>query len=628
MAITARRSASCGSARRGTPTCCSPHVRWSMRTRWPSCGLAARAGVRVMRVGPGPQWQETKTSVEPARLDWCAGGDAATMIGQLPRLVELKPDGADIRCTAWQRGNRCTRLLMNLRNTPADVTVDGKPTELAPGVIYLLEDQAVDKKGESNRLAVTVVKGGQSKVRPEDCLATLVGPGINQPDPFPGYGGFVGWVSPIRLSGGDWLVGFSAGYWHASSPTPLRLSRKTMEAYRKMGMPADIVAPTGGRAMIMRSTDEGKTWSKPATLLDTPDDDRHPGWVELPDGTLLCSLFTYPGAEFADILKQPENAYRTVIIRSFDHGKTWDKELIRPPSPFLADESDGPMVLLKDGSVLLTISGAPKGRRSQPGGRLHEPGPRRNVASRVRHQGRPRTGRGKRHAIVGRPVGHDSTSRGGHLLVWRPRPHVDSAGDIRHADVCAESLRSPRWHAGLPARVLCAGLRRLAADLQHRWRPHVDCTGEGPRLSRGQLLRIWQGDGTARRLAVDCRPRHRRPQHQGRAEHVDPPASASASVPTIPAWSCCRRRTGKKTKSRARRQHGDSAGFPVGWDKRSAVPPQYLGGASWWGILVGHRFARPTLRSATPQGVASCSRTGPSSPPPRDSISNFTSRRR
>jgi len=216
---------------------------------------------------------------------------------------------------------------------------------------------ALLEAGESQHPLVTIVEGGESKVRPQDCRATLVGPGINQPDPFPGYGGFVGWNSPVRLKNGDWLVGFSAGYWHASPPTPLRFLPKTIEEYHKMGLPADIVAPTGGRAMIIRSPDEGKTWSKPMTLIDTPDDDRHPAWVELPDGTLLCSLFTYPGVEFADFVNQPENAHRTVIIRSFDHGKTWDKQKVRPPSPFLADESDGPMILLQDGSVLLTISG-------------------------------------------------------------------------------------------------------------------------------------------------------------------------------------------------------------------------------------------------------------------------------
>ena len=197
-------------------------------------------------------------------------------------------------------------------------------------------------------------------MRPEDCLGTIVGPGINQPDRFPGYEGFVGWVSPIRLRNGDLLVGFSAGYWHASAPTPLRFSPGTIAEYRKIGLPPGIVAPTGGRAMLVRSTDGGKTWGKPTTLLDTPDDDRHPAWVELADGTLVCSLFTYPGAEFADFAKHPELANRTVVIRSFDHGDTWDRSLIRPPSPFLADETDGPMVLLKDGSILLTISGTPK----------------------------------------------------------------------------------------------------------------------------------------------------------------------------------------------------------------------------------------------------------------------------
>jgi BNR repeat protein len=214
---------------------------------------------------------------------------------------------------------------------------------------------------EPARPIVKVVAGGESTATPEECRATLVGPGVNQPDAYPGYGGFVGWNSPVRLKNGDWLVGFSAGYWHASPPTPLRYSPKTLEAYRKMGMPADIVAPTGGRAMMIRSSDEGKTWGKPTTLLDTPDDDRHPAWLEMPDGTLLCSLFVYPGVEFGDVIGHPEDAYHTVIIRSHDHGHTWDKELIRPPTPFLADETDGPLVLLKDGTALLTISGANPG---------------------------------------------------------------------------------------------------------------------------------------------------------------------------------------------------------------------------------------------------------------------------
>ena len=229
--------------------------------------------------------------------------------------------------------------------------------------LLALLNQAPESAGAAETTAslrplVRVVEGGESKVPPEDCRATLVGPGVNQPDPFAGYGGFVGWESPVRLRNGDWLVGFNAGYWHASPPTPLHYSPKTLEEYRKIGLPADIVAPTGGRAMIMRSTDEGRTWSKPVTLIDTPADDRHPAFVELRDGTLLSSFFTYWGEpENGDWGKDPSLAVRVHIIRSFDGGRTWESKSRQLNSPFLYDETDGPLVRLKDGSVLVAING-------------------------------------------------------------------------------------------------------------------------------------------------------------------------------------------------------------------------------------------------------------------------------
>jgi sialidase-1 len=164
-------------------------------------------------------------------------------------------------------------------------------------------------------------------------------------------------------------VGFNAGYWHASAPTPLRYPRKTLDEYRKMGLPADVIAPTGGRAMIVRSSDEGKTWSKPETLIDTPADDRHPAFVELQDGTILCSFFTYPGApDDADVSKDPSLAVRVWFIRSIDGGKTWERgpRLLR--TPFLYDETDGPLVRLKDDSVMVAVNGRPKsGRPDQVG---------------------------------------------------------------------------------------------------------------------------------------------------------------------------------------------------------------------------------------------------------------------
>ncbi len=232
------------------------------------------------------------------------------------------------------------------------------------GVLFQLD--AAEKslsdsaKNKSPVPKVKVVADGESKTKPEECRGIIVGRGINQPDPFPGYGGFVGWDTPIRLKNGTWLVGFNAGYWHASPPTPWHYSAKTIESYRNLGMP-EVVAPTGGRAMIMRSTDEGKTWSKPVTLIDTPADDRHPAFVELRDGTILCSFFTYPGEpENNDLVKDPAGAARVWFIRSFDGGKTWEKKPRQIKTPFLYDETDGPLVKLKDGSVLVAVNGRPK----------------------------------------------------------------------------------------------------------------------------------------------------------------------------------------------------------------------------------------------------------------------------
>jgi len=207
---------------------------------------------------------------------------------------------------------------------------------------------------------VTVVDGGESKARPEDCRGTVVGPGINQPDPFPGYGGFVGFESPVRLKNGTWLIGFNAGYWHASAPTPFRYPAKTLELYSGYGMPVDINAPTGGRAMLVRSTDQGRTWSRPETIIDTPADDRHPAFLELRDGTILCSFFTYTGEQ--DPALQAELGVHTLVIRSFDGGRTWEKIPRRLPSPFLGGQSefDGPILSLKDGSAMITASGQPK----------------------------------------------------------------------------------------------------------------------------------------------------------------------------------------------------------------------------------------------------------------------------
>lgn len=199
---------------------------------------------------------------------------------------------------------------------------------------------------------IKIVADGESRLPADKCRKMIVGPGVNQPDPFPGYAGFVGWECPSRLRDGTMLVSFNAGYWHGSLPTPLKYDEKTLASWRDMGMP-DVDAPRGGRAMIVKSTDNGATWSKPETLLDSPFDDRHAAITELSDGTLLCSLFTDPSLCEPNMENDPAKVPLMGVVRSFDGGKTWEQEIRRMPLEFKMSATDGPPLQMPDGSILL-----------------------------------------------------------------------------------------------------------------------------------------------------------------------------------------------------------------------------------------------------------------------------------
>jgi hypothetical protein len=101
---------------------------------------AQKAGVTVIRTGAAPRWQQTEKGIEPAALDWCTAVEPVELIKRLPRLISVGPDGTDIRCTAWRHDNQTTYLIINLRDKPADVTINGRRRELVPGSILVLGD--------------------------------------------------------------------------------------------------------------------------------------------------------------------------------------------------------------------------------------------------------------------------------------------------------------------------------------------------------------------------------------------------------------------------------------------------------------------------------------------------------
>jgi hypothetical protein len=71
-----------------------------------------------------------------------------------------------------------------------------------------------------------------------------------------------------------------------------------------------------GKALLCKSTDRGKSWSKVMVIVEEPDlDDRNVAIVELPNKELLVSYNTYTKARES----------LAMTIRSNDGGKTWAK---------------------------------------------------------------------------------------------------------------------------------------------------------------------------------------------------------------------------------------------------------------------------------------------------------------
>ena len=85
-------------------------------------------------------------------------------------------------------------------------------------------------------------------------------------------GRYIGWPTIIRTRAGELIIVFS-------------------------GDRDSHICPYGKTEMV-RSSDEGKTWSDPVVIRNTPLDDRDAGLGETPDGTLVTTWFT--SVEFGD----------------------------------------------------------------------------------------------------------------------------------------------------------------------------------------------------------------------------------------------------------------------------------------------------------------------------------------
>jgi sialidase-1 len=120
-----------------------------------------------------------------------------------------------------------------------------------------------------------------------------------------------------------------------------------------------------GRVELMRSRDDGRTWSWPEVLMDTPIDDRDAGVLETPAGSLLVTTFTslayesvnktgwpaerlerWQAVERRSTAEQRKALLGTWMLRSTDGGMTWSAPYRVP-----VNSPHGP-VALSDGRLL------------------------------------------------------------------------------------------------------------------------------------------------------------------------------------------------------------------------------------------------------------------------------------
>src|SRR4051794_31774510 len=109
-------------------------------------------------------------------------------------------------------------------------------------------------------------------------------------------------------------------------PVAIRLHNGDILAVLRGGAPHIGIK---GRLDLVRSTDGGKSWSKPWTAIDEPQDDRNPALGQLKDGTVvlayaIASGYDETGERFEGGRndRQFDGVY---LIFSKDNGRTWTK---------------------------------------------------------------------------------------------------------------------------------------------------------------------------------------------------------------------------------------------------------------------------------------------------------------
>ncbi len=162
------------------------------------------------------------------------------------------------------------------------------------------------------------------------------------------------------------LVVANQGYF----PVALRLQDGRIAVVLRGG---DAHVGIKGRLDIVFSADEGRSWSDPHVVVDTPVDDRNPAFGQAQDGTLVVAYWQYNNFDDQGRPYRPlrPDKVSTWVVRSADGGRTWSESIPIDVSEIQWASPYGRIVTLPNGHMLMGLYGG----SSQEAGQSSRAGP-------------------------------------------------------------------------------------------------------------------------------------------------------------------------------------------------------------------------------------------------------------
>jgi Neuraminidase (sialidase) len=151
-----------------------------------------------------------------------------------------------------------------------------------------------------------------------------------------------------RLTSADRVVVQGRGYF----PVLIQLKDGSLAAVLRKG---SSHVSKDGKLEFIRSTDGGRTWSAPRTVVDSKWDDRNHALGQMPDGTIVCAYSELQTHKRAG--RAPIRDFVPYYVTSSDNGKTWSKKKSLATGAIGKASPYGKITVTADGTALMAVYG-------------------------------------------------------------------------------------------------------------------------------------------------------------------------------------------------------------------------------------------------------------------------------